>query len=242
MIIGLILLAIVAVMIFFGLTGRFFRKIGVANWLAFIFLLALVVGAVVPSIKIAGVLEINVGGFIIPFILSIIMMFMIGWNLGLVRAILSSLAVASVAVGTRMLIMPSSMGMQILAAVIIGILGGLVAFVIGKSRLVTLESAIGGVVLGDIIISVLYSVVTGTTAGSLRLGVFGTFDAFVISGVVAIMLVEIVDMVRTKSSRGKIERTTLNTESADDIFISDTSKAPMGGMDEFNDYFDDDAD
>ena len=71
--IGLILLSALAILTFFGVTERFFRKVGIPDWLAFLLVLSFVIGAVVPEIPIGTRVTLNVGGFIIPAVFIIIL-------------------------------------------------------------------------------------------------------------------------------------------------------------------------
>lgn len=244
MIIGLVLLGLVAIMIFFGFTNKFFRKIGVSNWLAFIVVVALVVGVIVPNIPIGSRFAMNVGGFGLPLVLTFILMIMIGANNNLLRSAISLVAVASVCVSVKMLILPTSMGMEILSAVIIGVVGGGVAYIIARSRVGSIAAAMGGIVLGDVVTALLYYFVTGTSS-AVMLGVFGTFDAIIIATVTSIVILEVVSSMRKRSSRGI--KGALNTESGDDIMFDDMmdgemkteESVPEEVVTNFEDYFDD---
>lgn len=238
MIIGLVLLAIAAVLVFFGLTRAYFRRIGVAPWVAFLVILALIVGAVVPSIPM-GIVRMNVGAFIIPAVLSIILMFMIGWNIKLLRAAIALIAVAGVAVATRMLIMPDTVGMQITAAVIVGIIGGIVAYLIAGTRTGTITATLGGVVLGDMIVSLLYHYVTGYTPATIGMGAFGVFDGVIIATVFGIVLCELAMGARRRPA--KSTRSVLDTEAGQDNVIDNNILIPED-KDGFDDYFNDDID
>lgn len=247
MIIGLVLLSLVAVMIFFGLTNKFFEKIGVASWLAFILVLALVLGAVLPTIKMGVAFQMSIGGFIVPLILAVLLMFMIGAGSDLARTFIAILAIASVAVSTRMLLAPTNTGMEILSSVIIGVAGAIVACIIAKSKISILSAAIGGVVLGDIIVGLVYGFATSNTAGAVLLGAFGTFDAIIISAVLAVSLSYVIDMIRRRGAESGISRSTLSTEAGQDnvfkvgnMYITDSSQPPVEDSDGFEDYFDDD--
>lgn len=242
MIIGLVLLAIVAVLIFFGLTTRFFKRIGVANWLAFLLVLALVVGAVLPNIRIGTMFSMNIGGFLLPLSVTVFLMIMLGANSNLAKSVLALLAVASVAISTRMLMMPTSMGMQIGASIIVGIVGGAVAYLIAKSRLGTLAAAMGGIVLGDIVVSLVYRFVTETTGNVLMLGVNGVFDSLIIASVFGVLLAEVIGFARRMASDRRISAGVVQTESAEDNLFEGYTIAPSEDEDGFDDYFNDDID
>lgn len=198
MIIGLIILGILAVLVFFGATERFFRKMGIANWLAFILVLALVAGAVVPEIGIGGAFTMNIGGFIVPVVLTVALAVLIGWNQELFRCGVATLAVASAAIAARMLIMPVSAGLTVTASVIVGFVGGAVAYIIARTRLATIAASLGGIVLGDIVTSLVYRYFVDGSA--VALGTRGVFDSLVIAAVFAILLVEVVGTIRKSAA------------------------------------------
>ncbi len=121
MTIGLVILGIVAVLIFFGVAEKFFRKIGISNPIAFLLVLALVIGAVVPNIRIGSAFEMNVSGFLIPIVLVVLFSVMVGFNSDLARAFVAMVAVAGVAVATGTLISTTTLAGQVTASVIIGL-------------------------------------------------------------------------------------------------------------------------
>lgn len=194
MTIGLIILGVLGVLVFFGATERFFRKMGIANWLAFILVLAFVAGAVVPRVTIGSAFAMNIGGFAVPLVLTVALAVFIGWNAELFRAGLATLAVASTAVATRMLLLPTSTALMITASLIVGFVGGAVAFIIGRTRAATLTAALGGIVLGDVITSVVYRYFVDGSA--VALGTRGVFDSLVIAAVFGVLLSEVIASIR----------------------------------------------
>lgn len=224
MTIGLVLLAVVAILIFFGLSDRFFKNLGVPAWLGFVLAIALIVGAVIPDITIGGFVM-NIGGFIIPIVGMIILAAFIGWGWDLARLAFAELAVAAVAVATRLLILPDSTGMILAATLIVGFVGGTVAYLIGGSRISTLASVMGGVVLGDLIVNLVY--VYGIGGYVFSMGTRGVFDSIIIGCIFGILLLEAVVVARRSASNRRVANSTMSTESGEDV------------DDDFDDYFDD---
>ncbi len=223
MTIGLVLLAVVAILIFFGLSERFFKNMGVPEWLGFVIALALIIGAVIPNISIGDGFVMNIGGFIIPVIGMIVLAFFVGANRDLLRLFFAELSVAAVAVATRALILPNTSGNILAATLIVGFVGGAVAFLIARSRVATLASVMGGVVLGDIIVNLIY--VYGIGGYVFSLGTRGVFDSIIIGCVFGALLLEAVVAAKRASSSKRVASSALNTESGED--------------DDFDDYFDD---
>lgn len=226
MTIGLVLLAVVAILIFFGLSDKFFKNLGVASWIGFLIALALIVGAVIPDITIGSGFIMNLGGFIVPVIGMIVLAAFIGWNWDLVRLAFAEISVAAVCVATRLLILPDSTGMILAATLIVGFVGGTVAFLIGRSRLSTLASVMGGVVLGDLIVNLIY--VYGLGGYTFSMGTRGVFDSIIIGCVFGILLLEAVVTARKAASNKRVAHSSMNAESGEDVT-----------GDEFDDYFDD---
>lgn len=238
MTIGLILLAIVAILIFFGVAERFFRKIGVPGWVAFLLVLALSLGAIFPSIRIGSVFSMNVGGFLIPLVAITVFMIMMGFKREMLRTMFAAIAVASVAVATRMLIPSNSTGMVVTSSVIIGFLGGAVAYLIGMSRLATLAAAMSGIVIGDVITSLVYYF--AIDGSPIALGSRGVFDSLIIASVFGVVLVEAIAGMKRAMNHKTISQTTLNMESAkDDMPMTDIPSEVIDS--EIIDYFDDNS-
>lgn len=225
MTIGLILLAILAILIFFGLAERFFRQLGINNWLAFLFVLALVIGAIVPNITIGKVFSLNVGGFLVPLVIMTVLMLIMKSGSEILRGILGIISVASVAVATRMLIEPTIGALILASSLIIGFVGGMVAFLVGQSRLAALASAMGGIVLGDIIINFLYTFVIG--GYNFSLGSLGVFDSIIIASIFSILLYEAVNAIKSTTDRRRIKRA-LVTEAAKDEDLGVENVASFG--------------
>ncbi len=225
MTIGLVLLAVIAILIFFGLSDKFFKNLGVASWIGFLIALALIVGAVIPNITIGG-FTMNLGGFIVPIIGMIILAAFIGWNWDLARLAFAEISVAAVAVATRVLILPDNSGMILAASLIVGFVGGTVAYLIGRSRLSTLAAVMGGVVLGDLIVNLIY--VYGIGGYTFSMGTRGVFDSIIVGCVFGILLLEAVVTARRAASNKRVANTSMSTESGEDV-----------NKDDFDDYFDD---
>ncbi|MCL2798028.1 MAG: hypothetical protein FWD58_08255 [Firmicutes bacterium] len=236
--VGLILLSVLAVLTFFGVSERFFRKIGVPDWLAFLLLLTFVVGAVVPEIPIGTSAVINVGGFIVPAVFLVIVFSVSRRKKEVARILLASLAVASVTVTARMLLRPESGGLFLAAMVITGVLGGIAAYLAGGTRLATLSGAVGGIMLGDIANNLIFHYAFGA---GVALGSRGVFDSIIIAAVLGVVLLEIVEAIKRAASEKSLSSSVLNTEAAEDARL-EKSWEEAAEEEEFKDYFENDAD
>lgn len=267
MIIGLILLAVAAIFMFFGGTERFFSKLGLPNWAAFLIVLALVVGAVIPQIRFANAFSINLGGFLIPLAVMAVFFFLCSNSDERIKALLSLVAVAAVCVAVRMLIPAASSGLTVTISVVIGFVGAAVSCIISQSRLPALAGILGGIVLGDITASIISRFLID--GRFVALGAVGVFDALVIGVVLTLIIAEALTAIRR---RGKLHsRRAADMEVGQDLVIEsknvqsvqDSGDAPTAQMEaaqdsdaekictpmvyhfneeDYEDYFNDDID
>ena len=233
--VGLILLSVLAVLTFFGVTERFFRKVGIPDWLAFVLVLSFVIGAVVPEIPIGTRMTLNVGGFIIPVVFLIILFSVAPVKTDALRALLASLAVAGVTVAARMLIHPESDGLELVTMAVTGILGGIAAYLAGGTRSGVLAGAVGGIMLGDIVNNLILRFLYGV---NITLGGRGVFDSIIIAAVVGILLLEVIEAIKRTFSEKGLESSVFNTESAEDVRFTRNCETADEEK-EFRDYFGD---
>lgn len=253
--IGMILLAVLAVLIFFGLTDRYFAKMGVANWVAFLIVLAFAVAAVFPPLTL-GTVSLSYAGFFLPVMLGAVAMFAIGANAGLLRAIVGALSVAGVTLAARVAFPPVSYTAAIASILIVGFAGGIVSYIIGQHRLAALASTLGGIVLGDFISAMLFRFAIGNTV-MFELGLNGIFDSLVLSAIVGSVTLEVANVIiraverNSAATRSAPAPVLYNTEAAEDNDFDDEHKfLPIGDADDlippaeeddiYDEYFHDD--
>lgn len=215
MTIGLVILGIVAVLIFFGAAERYFEMLGLTSWLTFLIILAFVLGAVIPDIEIGSV-SIGIGGFIIPLIVSVILISLTRRSTNAWRLLPAVALTAFITAGLRLLFRPESAEMILTSSLVAGFACGALAFVITDSRISILIASIAGITLGDIIgSSVLFAIADGKV---LYFGAYGTFDSLMIACAFGLVLYEAVAALK-KVRISKAARLNLNTEAAEDMAI-----------------------
>ena len=246
--IGLITLAVIAVLIFFGLTAKYFANMGVPNWVALLIVLAFAVAAVFPPLMMNAV-SISFSGFVLPLLLGIVAMFALGATSNLFRAVLGTLAVAGVTVAARVAYEPLDYTGAIPSILIVGIVGGVVSYLICGNRLSMLASITVGIVLGDFISAMLFRFVTFATGHVLRLGNYGVFDATVIGVAVGAITLEIAGLIMRSRARSTKTQKSLAAvpaliEAGEDTKLSEENKKTDSEEEEdvYEDYFNDDVD
>ena len=243
--IGMILLAAIAVMIFFGLTDRFFSKMGVAKWVAFLIVLAFAVAAVFPPLVTGGNVSFSYAGFFLPLLLGVVAMFALGANSSLLRAIVGAMAIAGITVASRIAVPPvGNYGNAVASILIVGFAGGITAFIIGQGRLAMLASVLCGVVLGDFICAMLFRFVTGATGTLFMLGQNGIFDTLIVTALVGGISLEIGNLIRRSVTSRQSAPVAVQFEAGEDVkFDSEEKRTSIDEEDDlFEDYFNDDVD
>lgn len=215
MTVGLVLSVVVAILAFFGLGDSFFKRVPVAPWLGFVVSLLLISGALIPNITI-GSFTMNLGGFIVPIVGAVIFSVIAYKHGDFVKVIFAELVFAAIAVATRALILPENGGMILAASLIVGFLGGIMCYVITRSRSGVLASAMMGVVLGDLIVNFIY--VFGYKGYAFSMGTRGVFDALVVACVFGCVMLEAVEGAKRTVSDGRINKDALKAESANDEY------------------------
>ncbi len=198
MIIGLVLLALAALLLFFGLAKKVFQVYGIAYWLAFIMVGVLIGCAFIPSFNIGSV-TVNVAGFIAPVVFGVIFFVLATRSHEAWRAAIAMLSVAALYVSVRLLVEPVSD--DVVTAITSGFLCGAVAYLVAKTRTASLAGVFTGVPLGDMIAS---AVGVYVSQSPMNFGSAATFDAAVLAGVFAVVLYETVAAIkRTMNARAR---------------------------------------
>ncbi len=217
MIIGLVLLGLVAVLLFFGVAERIFKSFGVKYWLAFVMVGALIGCAFIPSFAI-GKVTFNVAGFIAPVVFAIIFFVLARRTHEVWRALIALSAVTALFVGIWLLIEPITS--DTVSVLIVGFLCGAIAFLVAKTKLAALAAVFGGIPTGEIISAAVNVYVSDAP---MRFGNAAAFDAVILAAVFAVALYEAVAAIK----RAMNARAAVTAETAEEF-----------DPDEYKRYFD----
>ncbi|HHW02970.1 MAG TPA: DUF1614 domain-containing protein [Thermoanaerobacterales bacterium] len=195
---GVILLLVIAVLIYFGLLQRVLDRMHMSDKLAFIFIGAMLVGTFLPNIPLGLGLSINLGGGVVPIVVSIYLIATSDTGQEKMRAIAASI-ITGIVIYAAGRLLPAEPGTMFIDPMIaFSILAGIVAYLFGRSRRGAFIAGIFGVVISDII----YALgVTARPIGTV-IGGAGVFDAAIIAGVIGVALCEIVGEVRERLQGG----------------------------------------
>ena len=202
--IGMMMLLVVGVLVYFGIAHRILDRMRLTDKQALMFIAAIIVGSFIdiPLMQDPVKLSINVGGALLPAMLAIWLIFKADETAERVRAIFSMIAVAAaVYIGARYL--PNEQEPMFLdPKFIYGITAGLIAYLAGRSRRSAFIGGVLGIVLSDFIhmVTIIRLGIPGTT----DIGGAGAFDVVIITGIVAVMTAELVGETREKMQGGPV--------------------------------------
>lgn len=202
--IGMMLLLVVGVLIYFGIAHRILDRMRLTDKQALLFIGAVIVGSFIniPLMADPVRLSVNVGGGLLPALLSIWLIFKADESGEKIRAVLAAVLVAvSVSLGSRYLpYEPENMFLD--PKLIYGISAGIIAYLAGRSRRSAFIGGVLGIVLSDLLH--MYTIIRLGIAGTTNIGGAGAFDVIIIAGIVAVMVAELVGETREKLQGGPI--------------------------------------
>jgi len=198
--IGMILLTAVAVLIFFGVSQRVLDRMRLSDRAALIIVAAMFFGTLIPDIRI-GMVQFNIGGAVIPVAVCLYLIIRAETGKEKLRAVIGSILTAGV-IYVLGLVMPNEPEQIVIDPNYIwGIVGGLAAYILGRSRRNAFICGVLGVLLADITVAVVNW--SQGVNQPLVLGGAGVMDAMVISGILGVLLAELIGEIAERIVRGK---------------------------------------
>ncbi len=202
--IGMIILLVAGVLVYFGLAQRILDRMRLTDKQALLFIAAVIIGSFfdIPVMQTPAVVSINVGGALLPALLAVWLIYKADETAERVRAVLASFLVAGVIwLGSRYLPYEPE-NMVIDPKLIYGIAAGLIAYLAGRSRRSAFIGGVLGIIFSDIahMITIMRMGIAGTTS----IGGAGAFDVVMIAGLVAVMTAELVGETREKLQGGPV--------------------------------------
>ena len=197
--IGMVLLTVVAVLVFFGVAQRVLDKLHLSDRAALVLIALMFFGTLIPNVQIGNV-SVSVGGAVIPLGVCVYLLARAGTAKERVRAVLGALITAGVIYALSLFLPDEPERMLIDPMYLYGLAGGVVAYVLGRSRRGAFFCGVVGVMLADIAVAAV-----NWSRGidqSLVLGGAGVFDAAVISGLIGVILAELVGEIAERIVRG----------------------------------------
>lgn len=199
--IGMILLVALSLLILFGILQRVLDRMALSDRQALVCVAAIFIGGWLPELSF-GLITLNLGGAVVPAIVCIYLFLHAGTNKERIRAVIASvLTAAAVFAITRVfpsdpLVMP-----MIDPMILYGIAGGMIAWLLGRSRRSAFIAGVMGVLLADVISGVRLWL-RGVNQ-TVRLGGAGALDAIVLAGVTGVLMCELFGELMERIQTGK---------------------------------------
>lgn len=185
---SLIIISVITLLIMFGVGQRILDSLRLSDKEAIIILIAICIGLVIPPIWIGEYFCFSIGGFLIPLGLSVYLLVSCGWSRDLLRTVFGTIIVAGVIYGLEWLLPADPENVLIDNMYVYGVVAGVVAYILGRSRRNAFVSCLFGVTLAEV---VQWLINFGThTPSILGLGVGGVFGTYIISIVISVAVSE----------------------------------------------------
>lgn len=187
--VSLIILSTLIILLMFGAGQRILDQMRLNDKQAILVLLSIIIGIIIPPIYIGKYFCFSIGGFLIPFIICVYMLVSCGWSRDLLRATIGTLLVAGIVYGLEWLL-PSNTPEDVIIdpMYFYGIVAGVVAYVLGRSRRNAFVCSVLGISLAMTIQFIVNMCIGSPTV--LGLGVGGAFGTIVVSTILSVGLCE----------------------------------------------------
>lgn len=201
---GLVVITVVLIALMCGAGQRILDKMRLNDKWALGIVLGIVVGIIIPPIKITNNFSFSIGGFLIPFGVCVYLLIANGWNFDLVRAVFGTIITTGLILLLQW-ILPSKTPEDVVIDItwVYGIISGLVAYILGRSRRNAFICSVFGLTLASVI-QFFINLSRGVVV-PLKLGVGGAFDSMIMSILLAVGLCELIgttaEMVVNKSNK-----------------------------------------
>ena len=196
--IGLILLAAVSVLVLFGVAQRVLDKMQLSDRAALLITAAIFFGGLIPDIRL-GRVAINLGGAAVPLGVCVWLLIKTDTRKEFWRAVGGSVLTAAIVFFLSRVMPNEPEEISLDPNYVYGLVGGAAAYLLGRSRRAAFICGVLGVVLADIAVALInWSRGIGQT---LRLGGAGAMDTVVISGLIAVLLAELVGEILERMAR-----------------------------------------
>ena len=198
--IGMVLLTVTAILVFFGVAQRVLDKLYLSDRAALVLIALMFFGTLLPSIRLGNV-QISLGGAVIPLGVCIYLLIRAGTAKERIRAVVGALITGGIIYALSALMPDEPEAIIVDPIYLYGLTGGLVAYILGRSRRGAFICGVLGVMLADAAVAVV-----NWTKGidqTLLLGGAGVFDAIVISGILGVLLCELIGEMLERITRGR---------------------------------------
>lgn len=208
--VGVLILLVLSIIVYLGLAHRALDRMRLSDQGALVAIGAIILGSFIniPVPFAPFNTSINVGGAVVPVGLAIYLLAKAGSRMEWVRALVATAATTAAVyvigslINAGATIEPAGRYAIIDAIYLYPLVGGLVAYLIGRSRRSAFIAATLGVLLVDII-HYIWLVASGAPPNyTVSVGGAGAFDTIVLAGIVGVLLAELIGETRERLAGG----------------------------------------
>lgn len=186
--VSLTIISIIILLIMFGAGQRILDSLRLNDKEALIILILICIGIIIPPIWIGKYFCFSIGGFLMPFALSVYLLISCGWSRDLLRSVIGTVLVAGIIYLLEWLLPANPESVLIDNTYIYGVVAGVVAYVLGRSRRNAFISCLFGITLAQLVQWVINFI--NKTPSILGLGVGGAFGTYIVAIIIAVALSE----------------------------------------------------
>ena len=192
--VGMVLLTAAAILVFFGVAQRVLDKMYLSDRAALLLIALMFFGTL-------GTVELSIGGALIPAGVCVYLLIRAGTWKERLRAIVGALLTGGIVFAVSAYLLPDEPETMVIDPMYLnGIIAGLIAYVLGRSRRGAFICGVMGVLFADVIVAIVNS--AKGVSQTLVLGGAGVFDAAVISGLIGVILAELIGEIAERIVRG----------------------------------------
>lgn len=197
---AMLLLTVVAVLIFFGVLERVLDRMRLTDRAALVLIALMFVGTLIPNI-VLGKVSVSIGGAVIPLGVCVYLLCRAETAREVARSLIGAVLSGAAVYGLSVLLPDEPEEMFMDPNLLYGLAGGVIAYILGRSRRGAFICGVVGVILADVTTAII-----NWSRGidqQLVLGGAGIADTVVISGVLAVLLAELVGEILERIARGR---------------------------------------
>lgn len=198
--IGMILLVVAALLILFGAAQRVLDRMALTDRQALLLVAAIFAGGWLPDLNL-GLVTLNIGGCIVPVGVCVYLFLHAGTAMERIRAAVCSAITGAAIYGVSLVFPADPIAMPFDPMLLYGLIGGAVAWLLGRSRRTAFISGVLGVVLCDIAVGAI-NWARGIRQ-TVHLGGAGALDAVVLAGIGAVLLCELAGEIAERITSGR---------------------------------------
>ena len=201
MTIGLVLLIITGVLVLFGVGQRVLDKLRLTDRQALLFIALIIAGGFIPDIPVTPQFSFNIGGALIPLALCVYLWIKADTTLEKVRCIAAALVTGLIVYALGRFMPDEPENILIDPGYMHGLAAGVIGYIFGRSRRGAFIAGVVGVMLASVASAI--QVWSMGVDQRLVLGGAGAFDVVVMSGLIAVLLSELIGEICERIKRGR---------------------------------------